>query len=150
MDDLFSICSTAWNIDCLKEFQRNCLEALLKDNDVFVCCKTGSGKTLCFEMYPTLWRMFPRHGDVLVLIVEQLISIIDESSRRLRHLGKTATYIGFDSSEDDDILNGHFDYIFTTAESILGVEKWRNMLQCTSYQQNSLLIVVEVHTVVDW
>ena len=48
MDEVFQICAKVSGLNSLKDF-----ENLICGNDVFVCCKTGSGKSACFEAYPT-------------------------------------------------------------------------------------------------
>lgn len=51
-----------------------------------------------------------------------------EQSEYLSSLGFTATYIGKDSSEDQDILEENYEFLFTSPESILSVSKWRDMV----------------------
>ena len=46
MDEVFQICAKVSGLNSLKDFQRDCIENLIFGNDVFVCCKTGSGKFL--------------------------------------------------------------------------------------------------------
>ena len=153
MDEVFNNCAKYSGLHSLKDFQRDCIENLICGHDVFVCCKTGSGKSACFETYPTAWRMFPsnRHSGVIVLIIEPLISIMSQSVDKMRVAGWHATYIGRDYNEDDGILNGHYEYVFASAESVLSLEKWRNMLTSDTYRQFALLIVIdEAHTIVDW
>ena len=53
MDEVFQNCAKASGLNSLKDFQRDCVENLISGNDVLVCCKTGSGKSACFEAYPT-------------------------------------------------------------------------------------------------
>ena len=74
MDEVFQNCAKVSGLNSLKDFQRDCIENLICGNDVFVCCKTGNGKSACFEAYSTAWRMFPSNRDsgVIVLIIEPL------------------------------------------------------------------------------
>ena len=53
MDEVFQICAKVSGLNILKDFQRDCIKNLICGNDVFVCCKTGSGKSACFEAYLT-------------------------------------------------------------------------------------------------
>ena len=46
MDEVFQICAKVSGLNILKDFQRDCIKNLICGNDVFVCCKTGSGKFL--------------------------------------------------------------------------------------------------------
>ena len=89
INEVFQNCAKVSGLYTLKNFQRDCIENLICGNDVFVCCKTGSGKSACFEAYPTAWRMFPsnRDSDVIVLIIEPLISIMSQSVEKMRDAG---------------------------------------------------------------
>ena len=126
INEVFQNCAKVSGLYTLKNFQRDCIENLICGNDVFVCCKTGSGKSACFEAYPTAWRMFPsnRDSDVIVLIIEPLISIMSQSVEKMRDAGWRATYIGRDCNEYNGILNGHYEYVFASAESVLSLEKY--------------------------
>ena len=85
MDEVFQNCAKVSGLNSLKDFQRDCIENLICGNDVFVCCKTGSGKSAGFEAYLTAWRMFPSNHDsgVIVLIIEPLISIMSQSVEKM-------------------------------------------------------------------
>ena len=85
MDEVFQNCAKVLALNNLKDFQRDCIENLIFGNDVFVCSKTGSGKSACFEAYPTAWRIFPYNRDsgVIVLIIEPLISIMSQSVEKM-------------------------------------------------------------------
>ena len=121
MNELFQNCAKVSSFNSLKDFQRNCIENLICGNYVYVCCKTGSGKSACFEAYPTAWQMFPSNRDsgVIILIIEPLISIMSQSVEKMRIAGWHATYINRDCNEDNGILNGHYEYVFASAESVL-------------------------------
>uniref|UniRef100_A0A8W8MHU3 Helicase ATP-binding domain-containing protein n=1 Tax=Magallana gigas TaxID=29159 RepID=A0A8W8MHU3_MAGGI len=53
-----------------------------------------------------------------------------------------------DSSEDIDIINGNFQFLFASPESILSVNKWRDMLVASKHFK--LFVVDEAHTVLHW
>ena len=54
MDEVFQDCAKVSGLNSLKDFQRDCIENLICGNDVFVCCKTGSGKFLKCNMPVTI------------------------------------------------------------------------------------------------
>ena len=54
MDEVFQNCAKVSGLNSLKDFPRDCIENLICVNDVFVCCKTGSGKYLKFNMPVTI------------------------------------------------------------------------------------------------
>jgi ATP-dependent DNA helicase RecQ len=74
-----------------------------------------------------------------------------EQCSKLNKLGFNATYIGKDASESDQIIRGHFKFLFGSPEQLLGEVKWREMLKSDVYQENMRALVVdEAHTVIQW
>jgi superfamily II DNA helicase RecQ len=74
MDTVYAVCASKCQIDSLRHFQKLCVQYLLDGKDVFISCRTGSGKSICFESYSTALAMFPRFGTGCVTIaVEPLI-----------------------------------------------------------------------------
>ena len=113
--------------------------------DIFVGTKTGSGKSITYECIPVV---FPGS---CVVIISPLISIMTEQCKKLSALGFRATYIGKDVSETDDLINGHFDFVYTSPEQLVGDLKWRDVLKSDVYQKKLRAIVVdEAHTVIQW
>ena len=81
-------------------------------------------------------------------LVTPLISIMKEQSAYLTSLGFRSTYIGKDKDEEADILNGNFDFLFASPESLLAVSTWREMLG--QNENIRLMVVDEAHTVLHW
>lgn len=63
-----------------------------------------------------------------VLIISPLLSIMKEQTDLLASKGFTATFIGKDKSEDASILDGKYQFVFSSPEAILQNDKWRDML----------------------
>ncbi|XP_019616870.1 PREDICTED: ATP-dependent DNA helicase Q-like 1 [Branchiostoma belcheri] len=69
----------------------------------------------------------------------------------LNGLGLTAVCLGMDSRDTAGILAGKFQFVLTSPETILGDEKFREMLRSDVYKGHVGLIVIdEAHTVVQW
>ena len=80
-----------------------------------------------------------------------LVTVMDEQCRKLSDLEFRATYLGLDTSQNEFIENGDFDFVFGSPESFLNQKKWRDMLKSSVYQEKLRLIVVdEAHTVIQW
>ena len=135
-----------FKIERLEAFQDNTLKALLKGRDVYLSVKTGSGKSLCYQAFSSLWRL-ENIGICQIVTVTPLVSIMKEQCDFLMNLGFTATYIGKDDGENSGILAGQYEFVFTSPESLLGVPMWREML---SNETTRLLVVDEAHTVLHW
>lgn len=50
---------------------------------------------------------------------------MSEQCKKLTALGFKATYIGKDSAETNDIINGEYDFIYASPEQLVGDVKWR-------------------------
>ncbi|XP_052778119.1 ATP-dependent DNA helicase RecQ-like [Mya arenaria] len=117
----------------LKPFQEQTITRLLKGEDVFLCKKTGGGKSICYQAYQPCWTNL--HGDVekcQVLVVCPLLSIMKEQCECLSAAGFSATYIGTDRDDEEALLNGDFQFVYTSPEHILGVSKWNGMFRSTT------------------
>ena len=97
MDCLYHECCNKLNIVLLKPFEQQCLRDLLNGHNVFVSCKTGPGKSLCYKYWPIVMKFYPQITLGCVVIVrEPLVSINEESIKHLKNIGFSATYIGRD------------------------------------------------------
>uniref|UniRef100_A0A8W8N9U5 DNA 3'-5' helicase n=2 Tax=Magallana gigas TaxID=29159 RepID=A0A8W8N9U5_MAGGI len=134
-----------FNIQDLKRIQREGITAILNGTDLFVGCKTGSGKSLIYECIPLL---IP---DSSVLVIAPLQSIMKEQTERLQKLGFSAMCVGDEEFNDPRLTKMECDFLFGSPEALLGDRKWRERLQTPEYQRKIKLIVVdEAHTIVQW
>ncbi|XP_069136223.1 ATP-dependent DNA helicase RecQ-like [Argopecten irradians] len=134
-----------FKIPQLRSSQIRAIESINAGKDVFVGTRTGSGKSLAYESFPLL------NEGKMVLVVAPLVSIMHDQCRRLNELGFKATYIGKNTDDNDNILAGHYDFIFSNAEHVVEDTIWRTMLGQDPYQSKLGLIVVdEAHTVMKW
>lgn len=117
--------------------------------DVFLSLRTGGGKSLCYMAFPIFYE-YSNSLDVQpqVLIISPLLSIMKEQTDLLASKGFTATFIGKDKSEDASILDGKYQFVFSSPEAILQNDKWRDML--SGSKSFRLFVVDEAHTLVHW
>ncbi|XP_062600094.1 probable ATP-dependent DNA helicase RecS, partial [Saccostrea cucullata] len=144
MATIEQVASEKFGISKLKAFQKETLEKLLEGRDVYLSMKTGGGKSLCYQAFQVLWTE-KNHRPCNVLVISPLISIMKEQCEFLQSLGFTATYIGRNSEEDAQIADETFQFLFTSPEAILSVNKWRDMV--TRSQHFKLIVIDEAHTV---
>jgi ATP-dependent DNA helicase RecQ len=105
--------------------------------------KTGSGKSLIYECIPAVLP------DSAVIVLTPLLSIMKEQTERLCELGFRATYIWKDATEDEQILQGQYQFVFGSPESIVGDKKWTDMISVYG-DRLKLVVVDEAHTVIQW
>jgi ATP-dependent DNA helicase RecQ len=148
MEDYCRLACEKFGVLNLKDFQQECVKQLTRNRDVFLSVKTGSGKSLCYQSFFIIWRAMNETLKCQVLVVTPLISIMKEQCEYLNSLGIRSTYLGKDNSEDSDIINEQYDFIFSSPENLLNVCKWRQMLEKTDSFR--LMVVDEAHTVLHW
>lgn len=105
-----------FNIQDLKRIQRVGISAILSGTDLFVGCKTGSGKSLKYESIPLL---MPESS---VLVIAPLQSIMKEQIKRLQQLGFSAMCVGDKDFYDPQLTKMEYDFIFGSPEALLGDE----------------------------
>ena len=111
---------------------------------MFVCQKTGRGKSLCYLGYSTL-----RNDDHMVLVLSPLNAIIEEQVAFLHKHGISAGVLG--KCALSDVLAGKMQYIFSSPEILLGKQEYRDMLKTPLFQEKLGLVAVdEAHVVVLW
>ena len=140
-----------FKVEKLNPQQEETIKSLLEQKDVFLALRTGGGKSLCYMAFPLMYSSDIQPAqDVIpqVLIISPLVSIMKEQTEFLISKGFTTSYIGKETSEDARILRGEIQFVFSSPESILQNDRWRNML--SSSRSFRLFVVDEAHTVVHW
>lgn len=62
---------------------KDCKLNLLNNEEVFISYKTGIGKSLCYETYPLCCWLHATIEDLLIIVIEPLVSIIKEQMKGL-------------------------------------------------------------------
>ena len=140
---------------CLKSEREEVFDEFVKSNDVFVCLPTGYGKSLCYMILPVLFDiLYGRDCSYsTIVMVTPLIAIMKDQVRFLERKGLKAVYVvkGCDSDVMDQIIQGKFQYIFTSPELLLTNYNWTDVFQSQSLCQRLVgLVVDEVHCVKKW
>ena len=104
MDKVFSYCASAVKVVHLKPFQEKCIEILCSGGDVFLSYRIGSGKSICYECFPTASKLFHVVAfKTVVIVIEPLITIINEGVDRLRRLDFSVVTIGQENNNVDGV-----------------------------------------------
>ncbi len=125
--------------------------------DVFAVLPTGSGKSLCFVALPLVFEKL--RGDqglssIVVVYNSPLISLMKDQVQKYNGKGVKCAFIGQESESlclEECVLNREYHVVYSSPESLLRNDKWRNMLSSTVYQESLVAIVVdEAHCVDSW
>jgi superfamily II DNA helicase RecQ len=106
-DELVSSILNTFGIEQLTQHQEESIKAVMNGQDVFLGTRTGSSKSSAYECLPLLWS-----EQSTVLVIAPLLSIMKEQVERLQKLNFTATFIGMDSSQNDAIKQGMYQFVF--------------------------------------
>lgn len=135
------------------------IKFVLEKQDVFVCLPTGYGKSLCYYALPILFDKFEDKLQPektlpwsLIVIVSPLVALMTDQVSLLKDKGLNALALVVDGTEETtSVMNGHYQYIFTTPEILLRSKNWSSVFQSKSFQERLVgLIIDEAHCVKKW
>ena len=148
----------------LKAEQLGAIKCIYDGKDVFLWLPTGFGKSICYETLPFVFNY--KHSDggtgggcSVVLVVSPLVSLMADQVASLRSRGVSAAIIGHSGAVTDknllatekDLTAGKYRLLFTAPEAIVGVEKWREIVQTPPLSERIVAVAVdEAHCVSKW
>ena len=121
------------------------MNALIGKKHVFVCQRTGRGKSLCYQAFTTATGV----ENSIVLVVSPLISIMEEQVKQLNDIGIPSIMLGKDGDLDKEAQTGKYAYIYASPEVVVAKPEWRLTLKSPLFQERLALIVAdEAHLIV--
>ena len=142
-------------IEQLSDEQCNALFGFINREDVFAILPTGHGKSIIFQLLADFCKelnakAYPYPENAIILVICPLNSLVDSHIRELRSRDISACALTGDFVESE-IFQGKYSYVFTSPESLIQNEKWRDMLKSELYQTNVFAVVAdEAHVVPKW
>ncbi|MSR15832.1 MAG: ATP-dependent DNA helicase RecQ, partial [Gammaproteobacteria bacterium] len=140
-----------FGIPDFRDGQLPAIRRVLAGKDVIVTLPTGGGKSLIYQLTALL-----RPG--LAIVVDPLVSLIDDQVRRLRELGVDRV-IGLHAAVTkrtdarelyDAVTGGEALFVFLTPER-LQIKAFRQKLAAAAQEQMvNLAVIDEVHCVSEW
>jgi ATP-dependent DNA helicase RecQ len=128
----------------LTAFQLQCVETVLKGQDVFVILRTGGGKTLVFTISACCL------GGVC-LVISPLISLIRDQREKLEKLGVTHRVLTEpDATSFPATAHGGTTVVYCTPESITKLQGRPPLTTWQASQAVKLIVVDEAHCVWNW
>jgi ATP-dependent DNA helicase RecQ len=125
--------------------QREIIQQLLDDRDVFVLMPTGSGKSICYQI-PAIVR--PGTG----LVISPLIALMQNQVAALKQNGVRAACLNSGLSQQavdreiQNVLAGKIDLLYVAPERLL-MESFRHLLEKIPL---ALFAIDEAHCVSQW
>ena len=89
--------------------------------------------------------------DTVTLVIAPLQSIMEEQVDRLKSLGFSAVYLENRNVSIHDVIEGKYQFLFSSPEVVVDTGKWRDVLKNPVFSKKLGLIVVdEAHTILQW
>ncbi|XP_057296172.1 putative ATP-dependent DNA helicase Q1 [Hydractinia symbiolongicarpus] len=133
----------------IKPKQLEAVVNILNGVDTLCIFPTCYGKSLIYQLLPSVCLELNIAPSPLVLVVSPLISLIQDqvsSANSLSALGLKASKL--DCDDYGDIISGNFNILIGTPESWLNNARWRQFLSSKFVLDNAVCLVVdEVHKV---
>ena len=138
----------------LKSVQHEVVTKFVSGKDVFVSLPTGSGKSLCYAVLPSVFDdlrcQVTDHS--MVIVVSPLIALIKDQIETFTRKGLTCLFA--DSTSDEvqhSVLAGECQLLYISPETLLANRQWREIVQTPVVHEKLVgFIVDEAHCVKKW
>ena len=128
MDEAIKLSLELFGYETIRPNQEKVIKSYLEGNDVLFCSPTGSGKSLTFELAPSLFKRLSsdQPAQATVIVVSPLVALMQFQVETFRNKNINAVYLGDIGSQQEnarlleDVSKGQVDIIFASPESLLG------------------------------
>ena len=137
----------------LRPQQERAVKSLVLGRDVFVSLPTGSGKSLCYCLLPSVFDLLSgSDGTSIVVVVSPLLSLMKDQVWSMMARNVRAVYVGDCLEEEEmDVCLGKYQLMYMSPEALITDERWRDMLLSPVYSEHLVgLVVDQAHCVKKW
>ena len=122
----------------MKDKQEAALFNYIMKKDVLAVLPTGCGKSLIFQMVPSICAYLHNCGlsypmNAILIVISSLNALIDSHLKELEQHGIKGCSLNDRMYEENDLAAGKYSIIFTNPESLVLNKKWRTMVQSKVY-----------------
>lgn len=145
MKNTLKILQKYWGHSSFRSNQKEIIDDVLNNKDVFALLPTGGGKSICYQI-PTLFK------DGICLVISPLISLIKDQMDNLNQMGIQALTIKSNSSVDeivrlfDNLKYGNAKFLYLSPERLQS----EFILQKIKEAPINLIAVDEAHCISEW
>ena len=121
------------DITSLSKQQERALYSFLSRKDIFAVLPTGFGKSLIFQIVPTMCSYLHSQGchfpkAVIIIVICPLNSLIESHLKELEKSRITAAKLSGQDINKSGIIEGKYSIVFANPEPLIWNEKWWSML----------------------
>ena len=132
--------------------QLKAIHHLVKGKDTLCLLPTGGGKSLIYQLLPTVFKTLNNViKNPIVIIVSPLISLMMdqvEEAHSKPYLNLSAVRLDCSNTVKNEIFEGKHNLVFGSPESWLNNKQWRELLSSKMFVRNVVCLVIdEVHKV---
>ena len=158
-DAFYKTCQTVcyyFKVEKLLKEQITVLKNFLKGNNAYFSAPTGFGKSLIFQSIPLIadHLLGRAPGTGIILVISPLKSLMFDQVKFLNNVvGINAAAIHKDEKENvlKAIEEGSKNIIYASPESMLSIDRWRNILSSEVFFENCVGVIVdEAHCISQW
>ena len=150
---VLSVCPL-FNVDVLYVHQERALFQFLSGKDIFVNLPTGYGKSMIFQMAPIVASKLSHFAhESIIIVVSPLVALMKDQVSFLTSINIPAAFVAADQDEKvlKKVENGMFRIVYMSPESMLSIDRWRQMLSSNIYKERLVGIAVdEAHCISHW
>ena len=118
---------------------------------MFVSLPTGSRKSLCYWVLPSVFKHLRGIACCTAIIVGPLDALMKDQEHSLRERCVKAIKVSVDNDRMEDVKKGCYDLLRASPELLLTSSEWRVLLQSTLYKEQLVGVVVDkAHCVKKW
>ena len=93
----------------LSEQQIKAVQSFVQGNDVFVNLPTGTGKSICFWVLPTMYNALNHKPNSFIVVVSPLTALIQDQVKSMGKKGIKGVHVGSNIGTAEDILSGEYE-----------------------------------------
>ena len=155
LEEAFDLVCHFFDVETLHQNQKVALRAFLSGQDLYFSAPTGYGKSLIFQSIPFIIDHLKDQavGTSLAIIISPLKSLMLDQVEQLKKTGVNAAAVFDGQSEDilEGVENGDFSLVYSSPESMLSSERWRQLLTSSDFTSRCDVVVIdEAHCIVHW
>ena len=145
-----------FHVDNFYEDQATALRSFFRQQNIYFSAPTGYGKSIIYQALPIVADHYYNRlvGTSIIIVISPLKALMLDQVKFLNdEIGLPAVAITSETTDDTftAIKNGEKTNIYSSPESMLSTERWRDLLSSSIVRENCIGVVIdEAHCISQW